>query len=347
MFDSIHWHIYGFTGVVDEVTGFGIIGNMLGKMQVDPSVIPTVAAVAYAALTLIAYFIGNISPSILLAKSKGMDIKKEGSGNAGTTNALRVMGTKAGVITLVVDILKGVVAVLLAQLVAGEACGMYCAVAVIVGHIWPVVYQFKGGKGVATTFGALMAINPILGLLTLAVVAIFVLISKRMSVGSIAGAICFPVICLFNEPEFIVMGTVLAIIVLIKHRANIVRLLEGNEPKLGFFDKDKKAGEQPDDKSQAVQESEKGRTDTALESKPAESTESGNSNRKKQARRTTNNKKTNTGINGKNKKMYPSKRKMILDAKMNEIANEADRENDKSKGNGKIYKQMKKSGRKK
>lgn len=274
MFDSIHWHIYGFTGVVDEVTGFGIIGNILGDMRVEPSVIPTVAAIAYVTLIIIAYFIGNISPSILLAKSKGMDIKKEGSGNAGTTNALRVMGVKAGIITLVIDILKGVATVLLAELIAGEACGRYCAVAVIIGHIWPVVYKFKGGKGVATTFGALMAINPILGLLSLAVVAIFVLISKRMSVGSIAGAICFPVICLFNEPEFIVMGTLLAIIILIKHRANIVRLLEGNEPKLSFFDKEKRDEDAAETASPAEPEpeqSESKENTAAGESEPVQS----------------------------------------------------------------------------
>lgn len=193
---------------------------------------------------ILAYFIGNISPSTMLAKARGLDIKKEGSGNAGTTNALRVMGAKAGVITLVVDVLKGVIAVLLPTLIVSETCAMYCAVAVIVGHVWPVIYKFKGGKGVATTFGAIVAINPLLGLATLGVVAVTVLISKRMSAGSVMGAILFPLLAFFIEPGFYLQGLVLAAIVIIKHRANIDRLIHGEEPKLGFLDKDKKKAEE-------------------------------------------------------------------------------------------------------
>lgn len=241
MFDSIHWHVYGFKGIVDEIKGLGLIGNIIENMAMTPEEVKRVALISYIVLILLAYFVGNISPSTILAKRRGLDIKKEGSGNAGTTNALRVMGKKAGVITLVIDIMKGVLTVVLAEVLAGEACGMYCAVAVIIGHVWPVVYKFKGGKGVATTFGALVAINPMLGIWTLVVVAVVTFLTKRMSAGSISGAIAFPLICLFNEPEFIVWGTLLAFIVLIKHRANIVRLLEGTEPKLGFLDKDKKA----------------------------------------------------------------------------------------------------------
>ena len=243
MFDSIHWHVYGFKGIVDEISGFGVIGKILENMDLTPEDVKTAAIIVYAVLILLAYLAGNISPSTILAKRQGLDIKKEGSGNAGTTNALRVMGKKAGVITLVIDILKGVLAVVIAQILAGEGCAMYCAVAVILGHVWPVVYKFKGGKGVATTFGALLAINPLMALWTLLVVAVVTYLSKRMSAGSIAGAVAFPVICLFNEPEFIVQGAVLAVIVLVKHRANIVRLLEGEEPKLGFLDKDKKKEE--------------------------------------------------------------------------------------------------------
>jgi glycerol-3-phosphate acyltransferase PlsY len=200
--------------------------------------------VLFILFVVMAYFIGNISPSTMLAKARGLDIKKEGSGNAGTTNALRVMGAKAGVITLVVDILKGVVAVILPQLIVGDTCAMYCAVAVILGHVWPVVYKFKGGKGVATTFGAIVAINPLLGLATLGVVIVTVLITKRMSAGSVMGALLFPLLSFFLEPGFYVQGLVLAAIVIIKHRSNIDRLIHGEEPKLGFLDKDKKKVEE-------------------------------------------------------------------------------------------------------
>lgn len=189
---------------------------------------------------VIAYLIGNISPSIMLAKARGIDIKKEGSGNAGTTNALRVMGKKAGVITLVVDILKGVVAVVLGTVFAGNLAGMFCAVAVFCGHVWPAFYRFKGGKGVATVFGALLGINVLVALVALAVVAVGVVVSKRMSVGSILGAVCFPAIAYFLEPDFLIPGSALALVIIIKHRANIVRLCKGEEPIMSIFEKKEK-----------------------------------------------------------------------------------------------------------
>lgn len=186
-----------------------------------------------------AYLIGSISPSIMLAKAKGIDIKKEGSGNAGTTNALRVMGKKAGVITLVVDILKGVAAVLIGSLIAGPVGGMCGAVAVFCGHVWPVFYKFKGGKGVATAFGALLGINVVMALICLLIVAAAVVLSKRMSVGSVLGAACFPIVAYFTEPEFIIPGSALALCIIIKHKANIVRLIHGEEPIMSIFDKSK------------------------------------------------------------------------------------------------------------
>ena len=195
---------------------------------------------------IIAYLLGNISPSTLLAKAKGIDIHKEGSGNAGTTNALRVMGKKAGVITLVVDVLKGTIAVLIGFLLAGSAGEAWCVLAVFCGHVWPVFYKFKGGKGVATAFGALLGLNPLMALLTLLIVVIAVPISKRMSVGSITGAVVFPFISMFMERDFLYIGIVLAIIILVKHRANIKRLLQGKEPVMSIFEKKKTSDGQED-----------------------------------------------------------------------------------------------------
>ena len=183
---------------------------------------------------VIAYLLGNISPSIILGKIHGIDIKKEGSGNAGTTNALRVLGKKAAFITLVIDIGKGVLAVIIGRLVGGAAVGYICALAVFCGHIWPCFYSFKGGKGVATAFGALLSVNWMLGLAALAVVPVGLALTQRMSVGSLLGAITFPILCWLLEPDFIWIGSVMALIVLIKHRANIGRLLRGEEPKMSF-----------------------------------------------------------------------------------------------------------------
>ncbi len=190
---------------------------------------------AFLGMMIVAYLLGNISPSTRMAKARGIDIKSEGSGNAGTTNALRVMGKKAGAVTLVVDVLKGAVAVLLGNLVCGHLCAMFCVLAAMLGHIWPVFYRFKGGKGVATAFGALLGLNPLLALSALVVVLIAVLISKRMSVGSILVAVLFPVLCRFLEPDFTLLGCILAVIIIVKHRANLVRLFKGEEPKMSIF----------------------------------------------------------------------------------------------------------------
>lgn len=189
----------------------------------------------YIIAVIIAYLIGNISPAIILGKIKGVDIKKEGSGNAGTTNVLRVLGKKYAVITLVVDILKGVLAVALSYFIlAYYPVVATCAVAVFIGHVWPVFHKFKGGKGVATAFGAALAINWQLALIALGVAALGLLISKRMSVGSILAAISFGVLSWFMAPDFFWYALVIVAIILFKHRANIVRLCKGEEPKMSF-----------------------------------------------------------------------------------------------------------------
>lgn len=208
--------------------GFGIsfTSNIPGE---EPGTVAWLIAVALAA-----YLIGNISPSILIARAHGIDIKKEGSGNAGTTNALRVLGKKAALATLLIDILKGTVAVVLAGLLVGFNAAMVAAVAVFCGHVWPAFFGFKGGKGVATAFGAICGIHPGLGFSCLGVVILVVLITKRMSAGSLAGALGFPLLCWFMEPRFIWLGSIMALIILIKHRENIARLVRGEEPKLSF-----------------------------------------------------------------------------------------------------------------
>ena len=183
---------------------------------------------------VIAYFLGNISPSTLLAKAAGKDIKKEGSGNAGTTNALRVLGKKAAVITLVIDIGKGFLAVKVGFLLAGPMAAMYCALAAFIGHIWPVLFQFKGGKGVAVAFGAILGVNWQLALLALAIVAVTVLLTRMVSMGSVIAAISFPVLAWLLERDFFWIGCVMAVIMLYAHRSNIGRILRGEENKLSF-----------------------------------------------------------------------------------------------------------------
>ena len=186
---------------------------------------------------VIGYVFGLFQTAYIYGKMKGIDIRKVGSGNAGTTNALRVMGKKAGAITCIVDILKGVVAVLIGLLAAGNPGAYIAALCVFLGHVWPIVYKFQGGKGVATAFGAVLAVNPLLALISLAIVVIVVFTSKRMSLGSIVGAVCFAVLAVFMEPMFTIPAAVMAVIILVKHRANIKRLARGEEPVMGIFKK--------------------------------------------------------------------------------------------------------------
>lgn len=188
----------------------------------------------YIVVILIAYFLGNISPATLLAKAKGINIKDAGSGNAGTTNALRVMGKKAGLITLVVDILKGFIAVEIGILIFNPFIGMVCALAAFLGHIWPVLFRFRGGKGVAVAFGGILAVNWMIALSCLGIVFVSVLVTRLVSLGSIAAAIAFPMLCYFLEPDFFWIGLGMSLILIFKHRSNIVRLVKGQESKLSF-----------------------------------------------------------------------------------------------------------------
>ncbi|MDO4552335.1 MAG: glycerol-3-phosphate 1-O-acyltransferase PlsY [Bacillota bacterium] len=191
----------------------------------------------------VSYLLGCINPSIMTAKAKGVDIRKEGSGNPGTTNTLRVLGKKYAALVLLVDILKGVLAVLLGKFVGLELLGLWtfgellpyaCGLAAFCGHVWPAFYGFRGGKGVATGFGVLAAIHPIMGFSCLAVAILVVLVSRRVSVATLSAAASAPVFTWLWEPDFFLWCLALVIIVFVKHRANLRRLMAGTEPKLSF-----------------------------------------------------------------------------------------------------------------
>lgn len=191
--------------------------------------------IKFIIVMICSYFIGNISPSTIIGKSKGIDIKKAGSGNAGTTNALRVLGKKAALITLCIDILKGFLAVFIAvKLLNHDGYALFSALFVFLGHVWPVLYGFKGGKGVATAFGALLAVRWEMALICLAIVILIVIFTRMVSLGSVCAAIIFPVLCFFMRREFILPGIIMALILIFKHRANIERILAGKESKISF-----------------------------------------------------------------------------------------------------------------
>ncbi|NLM07503.1 MAG: glycerol-3-phosphate 1-O-acyltransferase PlsY [Clostridiales Family XIII bacterium] len=182
----------------------------------------------------VAYMLGNLSPATIISKASGVDIRKEGSGNPGTTNVLRVMGKKAALFTLLIDVLKGVAAVLIGRLLGGETLAVFCGFAAFLGHIFPAFYKFKGGKGIATAFGVLLTIHTVMALICLAIAALGFAISRRVSVGSLMTALSLPPVAWFFMPDYIVIYIVMAVIVLIRHRSNFQRLIRGEEPKISF-----------------------------------------------------------------------------------------------------------------
>lgn len=175
------------------------------------------------------YLVGNISPATLIGKAYGVDIKKVGSGNAGTTNVLRTLGYGPAALTLVIDILKGFLAVRIGLNAGNLLCGELCFLAVVLGHVYPVFFHFKGGKGVATSFGAAWAINWPSAFAVLLVAAIGAGTSKKMSIGSVAACLAYPLLVLFYYPTFFPVSIIVALFVLYNHRTNIVRLYKGEE----------------------------------------------------------------------------------------------------------------------
>lgn len=197
-------------------------------------------------LFMLTYFIGAIPTSYLLGKwLKGIDIREHGSGNVGGTNAFRVLGPVPGIATLFIDLLKGFLPVFFLTpwlctdsapipfVTAEIITGLFA----IIGHVWPVYLQFKGGKGVATAGGVLFALVPIAASVSFAAIILMVVITRYVSVGSITGAVLIPVTLALRkfvwhhdiDPQLLVLGVIIAVTVIITHRMNIRRLLKGEE----------------------------------------------------------------------------------------------------------------------
>ncbi|MGI6527837.1 MAG: glycerol-3-phosphate 1-O-acyltransferase PlsY [Caldicoprobacterales bacterium] len=187
------------------------------------------------------YFIGNLAPSYFLGKLlRKIDIREHGSGNAGATNTFRVLGTSAGVIVFICDILKGVLAVYIGLWLTGSSLGgMLTGGFAVAGHNWPVVLSFKGGKGIASSFGLILVLFPAIGLILFFIALIVVLLSRYVSMGSISAAILFPILlAVFGQPwELCFIGLLLAGMAVLRHRENIQRLRQGTENQVSFLKK--------------------------------------------------------------------------------------------------------------
>lgn len=199
---------------------------------------------------IVAYLVGSVNFSVIFSKKfAGFDVREKGSGNAGSTNMLRSVGKGAAALTLLCDILKGVVAILIAIAigsifnVSDKALLVQIAgVAVVIGHTFPIFFGFKGGKGVATSLGILLMTNWQIGLICLVFALVLIILTQMVSLGSCAAAILFPVLTLFIKQHFIVedgsgyfiYSIILAIIVLYNHRENIKRMLNGTENRISL-----------------------------------------------------------------------------------------------------------------
>ena len=193
------------------------------------------------------YLIGSISPSIILGKFlKGIDIREHGSGNAGSTNTFRVLGKWAGITVLLFDIFKGYFAVKFISLLAGESpvisstlVAILSGFASVTGHVWTLFHSFKGGKGVNTATGVLLALIPIPTILAACVFLIALLITRYVSLGSMLASLSLPIILIIqkqrgiNVPlELIIFTVVIPIFIIYTHRANIKRLRRGEENRM-------------------------------------------------------------------------------------------------------------------
>lgn len=184
------------------------------------------------------YLLGAVSFSILVARwLKKIDIRQHGSGNAGATNTLRVLGKRPALAVFLLDIAKGIVAVLFGWWLGdGEAwIPVLCGLAAIVGHNWPVYFRFKGGKGIATTIGVMAMLNFVPALIAGAAAILTIVLTRYVSLGSLVFAVLLPgMIAIFGyEAPYIWGGVAVALLAVLRHRKNIVKLAKGTENKLG------------------------------------------------------------------------------------------------------------------
>jgi len=204
-----------------------------------------------AILLVLAYLIGSIPTAVWVSKIVyGIDIREHGSGNAGATNAFRILGTKAGSGVMLVDMMKGFIAVKLSIFSAFPWTSepfvnlqIFLGLSAVLGHIFPIWADFRGGKGIATLFGMILSIQPIVAVSLVVVFMLMLLITRYVSLSSITASIAFPLLILFifnahaQELSYRLFAIATAFLVVLTHHKNIGRLLSGNENKVPLFRK--------------------------------------------------------------------------------------------------------------
>lgn len=190
---------------------------------------------ALAATAALAYLLGSVPFGIVMARLFGLgDLRKIGSGNIGATNVLRTGNRTAAALTLVLDAGKGGLAVLLARALLGEDAAQVAGFAAFLGHCYPVFLRFRGGKGVATFLGTLLALAWPVGLAACATWAAVAALTRISSLSALVAAVVAPLLALFlGRPDAVLLLVLLAVLILVRHAANIRRLLDGTEPRIG------------------------------------------------------------------------------------------------------------------
>ncbi len=204
--------------------------------------------IIYLAIAFVtAYLLGSIPTAVWIGKIfYGIDVREHGSGNAGATNTFRVLGKRSGIIVLTIDVLKGFAAVSMAAIIAVEGgyndlswIRIIAGLLAVIGHIFPIFAQFKGGKGVATILGAVFGINPIASVVASVTFLIILLIAKYVSVGSMLASTTFPIIVFFVQADQTLWMKIFSVFVpvamVLTHQSNIKRLKEGKENKTYLF----------------------------------------------------------------------------------------------------------------
>jgi len=202
-----------------------------------------------AILIVLAYLLGSVPSAVWVSKwVYGIDIREHGSGNAGATNTFRILGPRAGVGVMVADMMKGFIAVKLSILSSYTWTSepfvnlqIFLGLAAVVGHIFPIWAEFRGGKGIATLFGMILSIHPVVALSLVLVFLMMLLLTRYVSLSSIAASIAFPVLILFifnaqaQELSYRLFAIATAFLVVLTHHKNISRLLNGSESKVPLF----------------------------------------------------------------------------------------------------------------
>lgn len=184
------------------------------------------------------YLLGSISFSVVIAKAvKGIDIRQHGSGNAGATNTLRVLGKGPAILVLCLDVIKGIVAILIGRWIGGDSMWIpaMCGIAAIIGHNWPVFFRFRGGKGIATTIGVMTTLFFLPALYAGIIAILAIVVTRYVSLGSLLFVLFTPVFLMLSGEfgPYLLASLIICVFAFWRHKSNIMKIINGQENKLG------------------------------------------------------------------------------------------------------------------